>query len=61
MINDNERVVLNVDLDGLADVRLVVLDFSSVNFVDLVGIKALRRVGICNTHFSMNISTNILA
>lgn len=42
--DEKEKVILNVDTSAFTDVTTIVLDFSTINFVDLVGVKALRRV-----------------
>ncbi|XP_076117313.1 prestin-like [Mytilus galloprovincialis] len=42
--DEKEKVILNVDTSAFTDVTTIVLDFSTINFVDLVGVKALRRL-----------------
>ena len=44
ILEDKDTTRLNCALDTYCDVTKIILDFSSVNFIDLVGVKAIRRV-----------------
>ena len=44
IIEDKDTTKLNCELDKFCDVAKIILDLSSVNFIDLVGVKAIRRV-----------------
>ena len=44
IVEDKDTTSLNCVLDTFCDVTKIIIDLSSVNFIDLVGVKAIRRV-----------------
>ena len=59
IIEDKDTTKLNCELDKFCDVTKIILDLSSVNFIDLVGVKAIRRV--YSEYSNINVEVNLVA
>ena len=60
IIEDKDTTKLNRELDKFCDVKKIILDFSSVNFIDLVGVKAIRRVSCLMVNRNSSIMSTCL-